>query len=389
MKILHIIPSISKKRGGPSTAIINMLKALRCEGIDASILTTNDNIIYRESGYPLGQWFSIDEIPVLMFPALNSRIRFLSEYLISPGLFFWLYGNINTYDAIHIHAIFSFPTTFAMIIARRRRVPYIVRTIGQLNAWSLSQSRTRKFLMILFVERSNLRNALAIHVTSKSEMNDIKKVYDHKNILLLGLGVNLGRLILPSKKKVSKEIHFVFLSRIHPKKQLDRLLEAFSILSKESGNLRWRLFIAGSGDLSYIDSLKSFAHKKGITNSIEWMGHLDGERKLRLLESCDWYVLPSMSENFGLSVAEALANGVPVIISDGVGISDIILEKKAGLVTGTSFCLIDALKLALQGAPIEMRIAALDLARDRFSWKEIGKELADFYKVQIVATRKK
>jgi glycosyltransferase involved in cell wall biosynthesis len=390
MRILHIIPSISKKRGGPSTAIISMVKALRHEGVDATILTTCDNIEYREFEYPLRQWFCINDVPILIFPILESKLRLINEYLISPSLSLWLYQHIDAYDAVHIHAIFSFSSTVSMLIARQKKIPYIVRTIGQLNAWSLSQSRIKKLLMLSLIEKNNLRNALAVHVTSRSEMNDVKKVYNHKNVLCLELGVDFENLPLPKQRIASKEICFIFLSRIHPKKQLEKLLEAFSILSTEYIQPpRWRLFIAGTGEENYVNSLRKFAKKTGISDSIEWLGHLDGERKLRLLRKCDWYVLPSISENFGLSVVEALANGVPVIVSDGVGISDIILEKKAGFVIGASFSLKDALKVAMQGAPIEMKIAALDLARNRFSWKELGKKLADFYNVQITIRTKK
>ena len=139
MKILHIIPSISRKRGGPSTAILNMVKALRVEGIDASILTTNDNVDYREDKMTLGQWFLHNEVPILMFPSLETNSKLLREYLVSPLLSKWLSGNIGTYDALHIHSIFSYTSTTSMLIARIKQVPYIVRTIGQLNTWSLSQ----------------------------------------------------------------------------------------------------------------------------------------------------------------------------------------------------------------------------------------------------------
>jgi glycosyltransferase involved in cell wall biosynthesis len=389
MKILHIIPSISSKRGGPSTAIMSMVKALRNEGIDASILTTSDNSLYREAGHPLKHWFTINEIPVLMFPVINSQIKLFREYLISPRLIFWLFKNIDSFDAVHIHAIFSCSTTISMIIARLKGIPYIVRTIGQLNSWSLTQSRLKKSLMLSLTERKNLMNALAIHVTSKAEMDDVKKICNHKNILCLGLGVDVVNPLIASTPATNQTISFVFLSRIHPKKQLDKLLEAFSIISKGHNKIPWKLYVAGSGDTAYVTSLKQLADIYGIGGFIEWMGHLDGEKKLRLLQASDWYVLPSISENFGLSVVEALATGLPVIVSEGVGISDTISQNKAGLVTDNSFSLTDALRLALKGPPLKMRESALNLARDKFSWTKIGKELADFYYDQIKTHKKR
>ena len=117
------------------------------------------------------------------------------------------------------------------------------------------------------------------------------------------------------------------------------------------------------------------------------MGHLDEGEKVSLLRTCDWFVLPSISENFGLSVVEALANGLPVIISPEVGISDIIVENKVGLVTSASVSLVEALGIALQGAPMEMREAALKLVQQRFSWEQIAKKLILSYTNQI-GTRK-
>lgn len=387
MKILHIIPSISKKRGGPSAAIMSMVKALREEGVDAAILTTNDNNTYREEHMTLGRWFWLNDIPVLMFPTLNSELQILNEYLISPHLSWWLFHNIDKFDAIHVHSIFSYSTTTSMLIARLKRIPYMVRTIGQLNKWSLTQSRLKKMLMLLLIEKSNLLKSFAIHVTSRTEMEDLKLVCNHENILCLELGVTVAKIMSPLTQLEYQKTRFIFLSRIHPKKQLDKLLEAFSVLYNTYNKGSWHLFIAGDGDHEYICSLKKLADEYGIKDFIQWMGHLDEGEKVSLLRTCDWFVLPSISENFGLSVVEALANGLPVIISPEVGVSDIIVENKAGLVTSDSFSLVEALEMALQGAPMEMREAALNLVQQRFSWEQIAKKLILSYTNQI-GTRK-
>jgi len=387
MKILHIIPSISKKRGGPSAAIMSMVKALREEGVDAAILTTNDNKTYREEHMTLGRWFWLNDIPILMFPTLDSELQIFKEYLISPQLSWWLFQNIDKFDAIHVHSIFSYSSTTSMLIARLKRIPYMVRTIGQLNKWSLTQSRLKKMLMLLLIEKSNLLKSFAIHVTSRTEMEDLKLVCNHENILCLELGVTVAKIMSPLNQLKYQKTRFVFLSRIHPKKQLDKLLEALSILYNTHNKTSWHLFIAGDGDQKYICSLKKLADEYGIKDFIQWVGHLDEGEKVSLLRTCDWFVLPSRSENFGLSVVEALANGLPVIISPEVGISDIIVENKAGLVTSASFSLVEALGIALQGAPMEMREAALKLVQQRFSWEQIAKKLILSYTNQI-GTRK-
>jgi len=391
MKILHVIPSISRRRGGPSTAILSMVRELRRKGVDASILTTNDNHIHRDRYSPLGCWFWIDDVPVLMFPAIDSRSKLIREFLISPQLSYWLIRNINNYDALHIHSVFSYCSSTSMLIARLMKIPYIVRTIGQLNKWSLSQSRMRKIIMLFLVENANLRHATAIHVTSEYERQELSHVCKGKNILCLELGVDIPNSAEPRSQSIgnSKIIRFVFLSRIHPKKQLDLLLQTLAHLYNDENEKLWKLFIAGDGENDYISYLKSLVEDYGIGCNVEWMGHLYEEQKFRLLTISDWYVLPSKSENFGLSVVESLSSGLPVIISSEVGISDIVFRYNAGLVVGQNMSLEDALRFALKGVPNEMRRAASQLATERFSWQPIIQKLSLFYNEQFLPQTKK
>ena len=369
-------------------AILSMVSALRDEGIDAAILTTNDNASYRDEEWPLARWFWINEVPVIIFPSLQSGTRLIDEYLISLPLSWWLIRNINNYDALHIHSIFSYASTTSMLIARIKHVPYIVRTIGQLNTWSLSQSRLRKFVMLSIIEKSNLMASVGIHVTSNSEMQDLRLTCNHDNFLCLELGVEITLGDRLKSKSTNQMTRFVFLSRIHPKKQLDLLLEALGNLYKERNQKSWRLYIAGDGEHNYIDFLKQLAINYGISDRLEWLGHVTGEQKATLLSKSDWFVLPSRSENFGLSVIEALAHGVPVIITKEVGISDLVKKHNAGLICENSIDLAKSLAIALQGAPIDMRYAAVDLAREKFSWSKIAKKLKLFYANQLKSQNK-
>jgi glycosyltransferase involved in cell wall biosynthesis len=381
MKVLHVIPSISSKRGGPSKAIIDMVRALRIEGVDASIISTSDNSFYSEEKWIVGHWFTYEGIPILLLPCFDCRIKVLREFLFSPSLAIWLFMYIRRYDIIHIHAIFSFPSTFAMIAARIMRVPYIIRTIGQLNIWSLNQSRFRKRLMLGLVERSNLQHSVAVHVTSKSEMEDLRRLKMDSNVLLLGLGVDLvDSFRFDHSRVLEKVTRFVFLSRLHPKKQLEVLLQALNIVRYRYGVDAWYLLVAGDGDEEYVKKLKSLALDLGLQKNIEWMGHITGQRKDELLQNVDWYVLPSASENFGISAVEALASGVPVIITDTVGISEMVSEHGAGIVVRDKpDDLSQVLFQAMGGPSPAMKDAARSLVRENYSWKQIAKRLSDFY----------
>lgn len=389
MKVLHVIPSISPRRGGPSKAVIDMVKALRSENIDARIVTTTDSGEYRDESLVPGEWIDYKNVPVWIHPCINSTSRILREYLFSPTMTKWLMQNIKEFELVHIHAIFSYPSTIAMIIARKKGVPYIVRTIGQLDEWSLQQSPRRKKTMLLLAERKNLNCASAIHVTSLNEYNQVCKLGLNVKILNLRLGI-INENYTEQKHSDShvassyKKTRFIFLSRIHPKKQLDMVLRAFELIEKTTKRDAWELFIVGTGETNYIKELKKLSGELSISDKVHWKGYLEGKEKFDLLKSMDWFVLPSLSENFGISVIEALSVGVPVIISKAVGVSTVVNSNKAGMICQDNpDGLAEVMIRAMSSSSEEFSKAALALTTNYFSWSCIAKELASFYSTLI------
>lgn len=385
MKVLHVIPSINPLRGGPSQAIIEMVRALRTEGIDACIVTTQDNGIYRNKDIPLNQWIMYEGVPTLVHSCLDSRIRGVREFLFSLSFGYWLIKNVSTYDMVHIHAIFSFPSTISMLFSRIKGVPYIVRTIGQLNSWSLNQSALRKIIMMALVERKNLYHAKAIHVTSKYELQDLESLGLGRNCFILGLGVDMPNVCNSKEDGVSdnraKRVRLLFLSRIHPKKQLELLLSALAILKHDIKEERWELAIAGSGEPSYIEMLKGKSTDLGIEEHIIWHGHVAGEAKRELFHSSDWFVLPSASENFGISVVEAMASALPVVITENTGISEKVIEYSAGYICSEKpWDFAQVLSTAINNPESKsMGKHATVLVAENFSWTLIAKTLSDLY----------
>ena len=121
LKVLHVIPSISPRRGGPSQAAIEMVSALRLRQVDASILTTNDDCESLLTDLPIGDWTTYAGVPVLAFPRWSPPVGALKDYIFSSRLNRWLPNNIHNFDLLHIHALFCFPSTVAMLHARRAR----------------------------------------------------------------------------------------------------------------------------------------------------------------------------------------------------------------------------------------------------------------------------
>lgn len=361
-----------------------MVGALRAAGVDAAILTTNENGPDAELPVPIGTWFLHEGVPVLAFarwrPPLQP-LRPLREYAFSPALSRWLASHIRQYQLLHVHALFSYPSTSAMAQARRSGVPYILRSIGQLSPWSLSRSSGRKNLMMRLIERRNLEGAACLHFTTTAERDEAAALGLGTPSMVLPLGVTLPQIDgSEAEKAADGTIRFLFLSRLHPKKQLDRLLKAFALLRTGQPEARWELGIAGNGEPAYVADLQQLASELGIGEQCRWLGFLEGNAKWEALRLADWFVLPSAAENFGIAVVEALAAGTPVILSPQVAVAESVTRAGAGLVCDSDpTTLTETLRAALEGASGTMRTAARNLAREQYSWPTIAARLATAY----------
>jgi glycosyltransferase involved in cell wall biosynthesis len=383
-----VIPSISPRRGGPSQAAIEMVNALRLRHVDASILTTNDDCESLLTDLPIGGWTSYCGVPVLAFPRWNPPIRVLKEYIFSSRLNRWFPGNIRNFDIIHVHALFSYPSTVAMMHARRARIPYLLRTIGQLSPWSLAQSKLRKQLMLKLVERRNLDSASLLHFTTTRERDECFTAFGQSfPSLVLPLGVRLPSP-LPAIKSKSDGLRLLFLSRLHPKKQLEVLLKGLALFQSDNPQAIWQLDIAGAGEPAYLASLQKLAAQLNLSHRCRWLGHVQGDAKTSLLQQADWFLLPSAAENFGIAVVEAMAAGTPVIVSPQVAVADLIVAAGAGLVCSSdpaSICKI--LITHYQGPTSAMRMAARSLAESTFSWGSVADQLETHYRQVLHSLR--
>lgn len=378
MRVLHLIPSISPLRGGPSQAVMEMCRELRDREIDARILTTNDHGRGLLLDLPLNCWHDREGVPVLAFARWSPPIRPLREFAISPALTWWLWRHLEQFDLLHVHALFSYPSTSGMAIARCKHKPYVLRSIGQLNHWSLRQSAVRKQILFRLIERRNLEHAAAFHFTSEAEQQEAASLNLRNSSFVLPLGVTLKRHFINSPD--SSSTRFLFLSRLHAKKQLDLLLNAFAALAQTQPLAQWQLDIAGDGDQAYVQHLQQLSIDLGLQSRCCWHGFVAGEAKDQLLQSAHWFVLPSASENFGIAAAEALAAGVPVILSPGVALADAVSKHGAGLVIEpTVEAWAKALLTALTPPSVDMRHAAYQLAAGSYSWPAIAEALHQHY----------
>ncbi|MCC5657834.1 glycosyltransferase [Nostoc sp. XA010] len=383
MKILQVIPSISLTMGGPSEVVLNLVKAMRQLGSDIEIVTTNDdgNTLLN---VPLRQRIEYKEVPIWFFPRISSRMK---EYIFSPELAPWLWEHIGDYKLVETHYLFSYAPTCAAAIARCQGIPYLVRTMGQLSPWALAQSRLKKQVYSRLIEHHNLNRAAVIHSTSVGEAEDIRNFGVKTPVLTLPLGVNIPHPLPDAKQKlrhiygISTETPVIlFLSRLHYKKRPDLLLQALGRLVKQ--NYDFHLIVAGSGEPEYETELKNLAMSLGISDQISFAGFVVGQEKDLLLQGSDMFILPSFSENFGIAVAEAMAAGLPVIITPGIQISPEVAAAQAGLVVeGTLETLAEAIAQLLKSPNLRQQQGnnGKQLVKQQYSWEAIAQNLTSVY----------
>ena len=369
MKVLHVIPSVDERSGGPATAIVPMCRALMQQGIEVLLVSTTAGLSDVKHGEVL------DHKGVL---AIFFQSQLGESFKYSRPLSAWLRSNIQNFELGHIHAVFNHSSVAAANICRKSGVPYVIRPLGTLDPWSMTQKSLRKRLFWQVAGRGIMENAAAVHYTSEAEKRstELSLGLDHGKVIPLGVEVS------KSNGKVAADPYVLVLSRLHRKKGLDVLVDAFLSLVEMPQFAKWRLMIVGDGPVEYVSRLKARA---GASDRIEFTGWVDGEEKNGLLSGASLLALPSHQENFGLCVMEALAQSVPVLVSPNVNLAPEIEAANAGwiaavdknaLVNKLAEALADRDELAKRGR------AGLQLSQ-KYSWENSARALADLYRAVI------
>jgi glycosyltransferase involved in cell wall biosynthesis len=382
VKVLHVIPSLSPARGGPSAALPLMASSLARAGIEVDIVTTDDDGAGRMLVRP-------DEAITSSNVTTHYHPRQTRFYTFSWPLTRWLRLHVRDYDLVHIHALFSYAAAPAAFYARRCKVPYVVRPLGTLNRWGmLHRRRWLKQASFRMIERRILAGAAAIHFTSEQEWAEAQRLGISHRSVVIPLGLDLtafDRLPPPDRffetyPDLDGRRLVLYLSRLDPIKGLDILLPAFRMVHERLPDTI--LVIAGDGEAGFVAELHDQAERLGIADHIRWTGFLHGEDKLAALAAATIFILPSRSESFGVAAVEAMASGLPVILSEGVGISEEVGKADAGLVTPNH---VDALIRTMESLLTEpetrhrLALKAKRLAHDRFSLESTAPQLIQLY----------
>ena len=382
MKVLHVIPGIAARYGGPSSAVRAMCSALTAmPSVQVELLTTDAD---GRAGR-----LSTDQIPI-EFPVHVCRRNWSERWKYSRRLAAWCCQHVAEFDIVHIHAMWSHSTLAAANSASRYGVPYVLRPAGMLSSYSLRHRAVwKRPYWALFEQRTAMRAAM-FHATSNAEADDIRAVLPSARITVIANGVEDQAWSLPTDKSWLRR-HLglesdprpviLFLSRLHPKKGVvDLLLPAVAAMPQ-----RPIVVIAGGADehaADYERQIRQTIDRLRLQDSVRMAGAVAPQDRWRWLDGADVFVLPSHSENFGIVVAEAMARSCPVLITDTVQSCDHVAKAGAGMVVAPDVTAIrTALENIVQSPPRwpALGIAGRTYAEQRFRWQSIAAQIVDMY----------
>ena len=379
-RALHVVPAIAARYGGPSVATLGMCRALNAAGLETLVATTDADGTGRLD-VPLERSGFYDGISVVFF-----RRQFSESYKWSGGLSAWLNIHAAEFDVAHIHAVFSHSSLAAGRACRRAGVPYIVRPLGTLDPWSVNRKRFRKRALLRLGADRLLRSAAAIHYTSADEQRLAESVIEGLPTgVIVPNGVDDAAFVTPAARRRDAP-GLLCLGRLDEKKGLDLVIRSFHVLAGDDRLHDWRLHLAGDGRAPFVARLRALAASGPGASRITFHGWVAGEAKADLLRQASVFVLPSQQENFGISVAEALAASVPVIITRGVNLAADVEGAGAGWLVDRSVEALTGLLRRVMSDPIELehRGRAGRLMAERFRWPAIAKELIAMYERVIL-----
>lgn len=296
----------------------------------------------------------------------------------------------NGLHVVHNHGLWMYPGVYARRLAQKHGIPLVIAPRGMLDDWSRDYNARRKALALAFYERANLDAAALFHATSELEAQAIRRAGWRQPIAVVpnalavttsGAG-SIARDVLESRLPELKGRRWLlYMGRLHPKKGLSMLLHAWSKVA--AGASDWHLVIAGPDLTGHGAELQSLTQAQpALGGSVTLAGMLEGQEKDCALHNADLFVLPTLSENFGMVVLEALAAGVPVVTTTAAPWHDLITYDCGWWVEPTQAALEQALMTACLAQAVDLKAMGLRgrrMATQKYSWDAAARSMADVY----------
>lgn len=369
MHVVLTIAGLSLKFGGPSRSVPALASALANEDVDVDLIACAGHAAENTSISP--------ESARVHLRLMRERARRYQWRARGNDFFSAIAKCVLKNSVIHDNGLWL-PTNHAVAVAGEiLKRPLLISPRGMLSPWELRHRRWKKSLAWILFQRGDLRRAFALHATSEKEANDFRAVGYRGPVAIVPNGVAIPELSGPRPRSNSPR-RAICVTRIHRKKGLLDLIEAWSRVRPPG----WRMVIAGSDEDRHRQELEAEIKAKRLTESFEFVGVVESEQRKTLYRGADLFILPSHSENFGMSIAEALAASVPVVTTKGTPWSE-LNEYQCGWWTDIGAeSLAVALKDATQlpdDARSEMGRRGRKLVMEKYSWPNVAKKMKNIY----------
>lgn len=290
MRVLHVISSLSMHGGGPSRSAQGLVAGLNRARVETWLMTLRhgdepwiDGVAHFVNGEP--------------FEDVALRVK--------PQI-------------VHLHGLWNVGLHRCAVICRRWHVPYVIAPRGMLEPWSLQQKWLKKRTARWLYQDRDLRCAAALHATAESEAEQFRKLGFKNPVIISPNGVNVPKdSPSPIPHSPSTTRRALFVSRMHPKKGVLELVEAWSNFKPHDWQCELVYTVSGEFEKDYESKVKARVNELGLQDQFIFTGPLNDDEKWKAYARADLFVLPTYSENFGIVVAEALWAGVPIITTKG------------------------------------------------------------------------
>ena len=368
MRVTHVVPAVTEEASGATYAVLRLCDSLVAQGHDLTLAALD--------------WAPMASPPMFLkaFP-LGWGPRRLGR---SPAMRCWLNSQVLTgrVDILHNNGMWQFNALYPGWAARKGNVKFVVSPHGAFSKWAMQYGSVMKKVFWPVLQRPAFSQTSCFHATAPSEYEDIRRLGFRQPVAVIPNGIDIPDLPPKNRNDVRT---LLFLGRIHPVKGLDRLLPAWQAVQDRFP--AWRMLIAGNdvgyyGKSGYLEELRLLAKNLGLER-IEFVGGLYGPEKMRAYHHADIYILPSYSENFGITVAEALAAGTPAIVSKGAPWGGLETQQAGWWIDMGIDPLVACLEDALGRSPDnleQMGLRGREWMRAEFSWEHIGAQMADTYR---------
>lgn len=370
MKVIQVVPSISAESSGPSYSVPALCQGLASVGCDVSLHFLDDvpsqlaNVPFQVTSY-------------------TRRELGLKNLGRSPVLFAGLMEAARTAEIIHNNSLWMMPNVYPSWVVRRLRqrkenphIKLVTSPRGTLARWSLAKGKWKKRIFGALFQYPALRLTDMFHATSEKEYEEIRDQGYKQPVAIVPIGMDVPEVESHVKEDVGRVRKVVFFGRLHKVKGVDRLVRAWEEVAQGG----WELVIAGP-DCGMLEVLKRIV-AEGDVPRVSFVGEINGSAKYDFLAGGDIYVLPSDTENFGVTVAEALASGTPVIASQGTPWQGLEKERCGRWIPIGVEPLAAALKEMIAMSDEEraaMGARGREWIRRDFSWKGIGAQMKSAY----------